>query len=389
MLNVGVFFGSRAAEHDVSIISGLQILENADKAKYNAFPVYVSRKGEWFVGEPLKKIETYKPFDENMKGLTKVYLPPVPNMGGLYAMGGSGIFAKAKLLCPMDCAILAFHGMNGEDGTIQGLMELADMPYSSCGVLGSAVGMDRIVMKAVFKSMGLNVLEGTYCYRDKWLAEKESIIAEAEKIGYPVYVKPANLGSSIGISKACDRAGFIKAMDTAAAYDKRILIEKGLENPREINCACLGMGANCEASLCEEPVSWEEFLTFDSKYISNAGKGMESLSRKIPAPISDELTERIRSTTKRIFSILDCKGVVRIDYMIDGATGMDYVCEINTIPGSFAFYLFEPMGISFKQLVDRLIEFAIAGAKDKAASTFAYDSKILDKALNGTKTVKK
>ena len=141
--------------------------------------------------------------------------------------------------------------------------------------------------------------------------------------------------------------------------------------------------------MCEEPVSWEEFLTFDSKYISNAGKGMESLSRKIPAPISDELTERIRSTTKRIFSMLDCKGVVRIDYMIDGATGMDYVCEINTIPGSFAFYLFEPMGISFKQLVDRLIEFAIAGAKDKAASTFAYDSKILDKALNGTKTVKK
>ena len=188
MQNIGVFFGSRAAEHDVSIISGLQILENADKAKYNVFPVYVSRKGEWFVGEPLKNVETYKHFDENMKGLTKVYLPPVPGMGGLYA-NASGLFAKAKLVCPMDCAILAFHGMNGEDGTMQGLMELADMPYSSCGVLGSAVGMDKIVMKAVFKSMGLNVLDGTYCYRDTWHADREKIIAEAEKIGYPVYVK--------------------------------------------------------------------------------------------------------------------------------------------------------------------------------------------------------
>ena len=271
MQNIGVFFGSRAAEHDVSIISGLQILENADKAKYNVFPVYVSRKGEWFVGEPLKNVETYKHFDENMKGLTKVYLPPVPGMGGLYA-NASGLFAKAKLVCPMDCAILAFHGMNGEDGTMQGLMELADMPYSSCGVLGSAVGMDKIVMKAVFKSMGLNVLDGTYCYRDTWHADREKIIAEAEKIGYPVYVKPANLGSSIGISRAADRESFIKAMDTACAYDKRILIEKGLEKPREINCACLGMGADCIASLCEEPVSWEEFLTFDSKYIMSAGK---------------------------------------------------------------------------------------------------------------------
>lgn len=388
MQNIGVFFGSRAAEHDVSIISGLQILENADKAKYNVFPVYVSRKGEWFVGEPLKNVETYKNFDENMKGLTKVYLPPVPGMGGLYANAG-GLFAKAKLICPMDCAILAFHGMNGEDGTMQGLMELADMPYSSCGVLGSAVGMDKIVMKAVFKSMGLNVLDGTYCYRDTWHADREKIIAEAEKIGYPVYVKPANLGSSIGISRAADREGFIKAMDTACAYDKRILIEKGLEKPREINCACLGMGADCVASLCEEPVSWEEFLTFDSKYITSAGKGMQSQARKLPAPISDELTAEIQRTTREIFAMLDCRGVVRIDYMLDGESNTPYVCEINTIPGSFAFYLFEPMGISFKQLVDRLIELAFAGAKEKKASTFAFDSKILEKASNGIKTVKK
>lgn len=388
MQNIGVFFGSRTAEHDVSIISGLQILENADKAKYNAFPVYISRKGEWFTGEPLRKIETYKHFDENMKGLTRVYLPPVPNSGGLYT-SSSGLFAKSKLAYPMDCAILAFHGMNGEDGTMQGLMELANIPYTSCGVLGSAVGMDKIVMKAVFKSMGLNVLEGTYCYRDIWRANREAIIESAERIGYPVYVKPANLGSSIGISRATDRESFIRSMETACGYDRRILIEKGLEKPREFNCACLGMGADCVASLCEEPVSWEEFLTFDSKYITNSGKGMQSQARRLPAPIPQQLTEKIQHTTKEIFAMLDCRGVVRVDYMLDTATDTLYVCEINTIPGSFAFYLFEPMGISFKKLVDRLVEFAFAGAKEKADNIFAFDSKILEKASNGVKTVKK
>ena len=197
------------------------------------------------------------------------------------------------------------------------------------------------------------------------------------------------MGSSIGISRAADRESFINAMDTACAYDKRILIEKGLEKPREINCACLGMGADCIASLCEEPVSWEEFLTFDSKYITSAGKGMQSQARKLPAPISDELTAEIQRITREIFAMLDCRGVVRIDYMLDGESNTPYVCEINTIPGSFAFYLFEPMGISFKQLTNRLIELAFAGAKEKKASTFAFDSKILEKASNGIKTVKK
>ena len=159
MLNLAVIFGSRAAEHDVSIISGLQILENADKSKYNAFPVYVSRKGEWFIGEPLRRVETYKNFNPDGKGLTRVVLPPVPGMNGLYTLGQGGLFgAKAQKVADVDCAILALHGMHGEDGTMQGLLELANIPYSSCGVTGSAVGMDKIIMKAVFKSMGLPVL---------------------------------------------------------------------------------------------------------------------------------------------------------------------------------------------------------------------------------------
>ncbi|HWQ59092.1 MAG TPA: D-alanine--D-alanine ligase family protein [Clostridia bacterium] len=388
MQNLGVFFGSRAAEHDVSIISGLQVLENADKSKYNAFPVYVSRAGEWFIGEPLKHIATYKNFDSGMKGLTKVMLPPAPGAKGLYAQ--KGLFGKLGLVQPLDCALLAFHGLHGEDGTMQGLFELADIPYTSCGVVASAAGMDKIVMKAVFQSMGLPVLPSVWCYRDEWKRDREAVLARTEALGYPLFVKPSQLGSSIGISKATDRASLEKAVEIACSFDWRILIEKGLERPDEINCACVGFGNETKVSLCEQPVSWEEFLTFDQKYLAGSkGKGMENLARKIPAPIPDELTKRVKDYTREIFRTFGCKGVVRVDYMMDRATGELYVCEINTIPGSFAFYLFEPAGLSFRHLVDQLVGYAHEALVQKNDSTFAYDSKILDKALGGTKTSKK
>jgi D-alanine-D-alanine ligase len=202
MVNLGVLFGSRTAEHDVSVISGLQILENADKSKYNAFPVYISRKGEWFIGEPLRDIKTYKDFDPGQKGLTKVFLPPVPGMKGLYRASSGGLFGGSGKVCDLDCAILAMHGMHGEDGTLQGLFELADIPYSSSGVTGSALGMDKIVMKGVFQSMGLPTLPGKYFYRSEWNKDPEKVLDEASQLGFPLFVKPANLGSSIGIGKA-------------------------------------------------------------------------------------------------------------------------------------------------------------------------------------------
>jgi D-alanine-D-alanine ligase len=388
MENLGVFFGSRAAEHDVSIISGLQALENADKSKYNAFPVYVSRAGEWFVGEPLRNIATYKNFDPNLKGLTKVMLPPAPGMKGLYAR--KGLFGKLRLVQPLACALLAFHGLHGEDGTMQGLFELADIPYTSCGVVASAAGMDKIVMKAVFQSMGLPVLPSVWCYRDEWNKDREAVLARAEALGYPLFVKPSQLGSSIGISKVADRASLERAVEIACAFDWRILIEKGLDRPDEINCACVGFGEETRVSLCEQPVNWQEFLTFDQKYLAGGkGKGMESLARKIPAPIGEELTARVRDYTREIFRTFGCKGVVRVDYMLDRASGELYVCEINTIPGSFAFYLFEPDGLSFRHLVDALVGYAHEALAQKNGSTFAYDSTILDKALGGVKNSKK
>ncbi|MBR0026731.1 MAG: D-alanine--D-alanine ligase [Clostridia bacterium] len=394
MIKLGVIFGSRAAEHDVSIISGLQILENADKSKYDAFPIYISRKGEWFIGEPLRDIKNLKNFDPNMKGLTRVCMPAIPGYNGLMSMeqGGGGLFGKknaSSKAAELDCAILAMHGMNGEDGTLQGLFELADVPYSSAGVTGSAVGMDKIVMKAVFESMGLPVLPGKYFYRSECEKDMERVLDEAETLGYPLFVKPANLGSSIGINRANDREGLKHALQVAMNFDRRILVEKGLDKPVEINCACLGRGADCLASVCEQPVSSDELLSFEDKYLSGGGKGMKSLDRKIPAPISEELTENIQRMTRDIFKMLECKGVVRIDYMIDRATDKVYVNEINTIPGSFAFYLYEPMGIPFRELIDRLVEGAYADHKEKHESSFAFDSEILNKVMGGSKIVKK
>ena len=387
MKKLGVIFGSRSAEHEISIISGLQILENADKSKYDAFPIYISKDGEWFVGEPLRDIKNYKTFDPSMKGITKVILPPVPGMNGLYALSQGGLFKKSAKVCELDCAILALHGMHGEDGCVQGLLELADIPYTSSGLVGSAVGMDKIVMKSVFYSMGIPVLDSIYCYRSEWKKNREGILDNAEKLGYPLYVKPANLGSSIGISKAVDRETLEHAVDVASAFDRRIIIEKGIEKPIEINCACIGFDGEVTPSVCEESIAWDEFLTFDDKY-TRGGKGMKGAARKIPAPISDELTDTIRDYTAKIFRMLECKGVVRVDYMIDPATEKIYVCEINTIPGSFAFYLFEPMGIKFKQLVDMLVEYAYAAYEQKKESTYAYSSDVINKSASGQRLPK-
>ncbi|MDL2235893.1 D-alanine--D-alanine ligase [Christensenellaceae bacterium OttesenSCG-928-L17] len=388
MMKVAVLFGSRAAEHDVSIVSGLQLLENIDRSKYDAYPVYISRSGEWFVGEPLKDILNYKNFKPDMPGITKVYLPPVPGHNGLYAMqSGSGLFAKTEMkkIVQMDCAILSFHGMHGEDGTIQGLFELCDIPYSSVGVTGSGVGMDKIIMKAVFESMGLQVVPSKYCYRADWKKKPDAVLDEMEALGYPLIVKPANLGSSIGIGRADDRLELRNRMDVAAYYDRRILVERAIVNPIEINCACLGYGSDYIASMCEQPATYVngKLLDFDKKYLQKAtkGQGMASLARLIPAPIGEEMTNKIQRMTIDVFEMLECKGVVRIDYMIDPETNEVYINEINTIPGSFAFYLFEPMGMKYSALIDRLIACALQAQQDKEASEYAYDSKLIAKII--------
>ena len=398
-LNIAVIFGSRSCEHDVSIISALQLIEAAKTAGFTVIPVYISREGLWYTGEALTQIETFREFNPMGKGITRVNLDVSANAGDLWAWPPqrAGLFAKVPApIAHIDVAIPVLHGLHGEDGTVQGLLEMANIPYASSGVLGSAVGMDKIAMKQMLRGAGYPVLDYVWLTRDQLKADREAIVERIEReIKYPAFVKPAALGSSIGVSKATNREELDKALDLAASYDRRILVEVGINNPVEINCAALGYGEDVRTSVCEMPVpsTGDKFLNFFEKYLRNAGtkgessRGMKSLSRVVPAPIGEELTERIQRMTKEIFRLLDCRGTVRIDFILD-ENDVLYVNEPNTIPGSLAFYLWQECGVSFGKLVEIMVEDALRAHADQDSSVYAYDSTILQKVAAGAKGAK-
>lgn len=389
--NIAVIYGGCTVEHQVSIVTALQLIENIDRSKYNIIPIYISNKGEWFTGKELLDIEAYKDFEYRERAFKKVLIPPVPSIKGLMHYPKKfGIFSNS-IFRGIDVVIPAMHGMNGEDGTIQGLLELANIPYVGSGVVGSAVGMDKAVMKSVFKGNNLPVLK-YYCFlRAEWDKDKKKIIDKIEgELEYPVFVKPANLGSSIGISKAKDKGSLENAIEVAAYYDRKIIVEQGVESPIEINCAVMGFGDEVEASVCEQPINWEEFLTFEDKYTrggKNSGEsGMESMERKIPAPITDKLAEKIKELSINAFKAMDCRGVARIDFIVEKNGMKPYINEINTIPGSFSFYLWEHSGIKYPELIDRLIDIAYRVNQEKNRNVYCYDSDILSKVQDGQKS---
>ena len=268
---------------------------------------------------------------------------------------------------------------------------MANLPYTTTGVAGSAIGMDKIMMKQFFKGAELPVLPGTWYQRSQWEREQAAVLDDVEvRLGYPVFVKPANLGSSIGVSRADDREGLIDSLQLAFDYDRRVLVEKGLDKPIELNCSVLGYDDEVEASPIEMPVTGEQFLDFSEKYLASGGsKGMASLHRILPAPIEDSLRDRIQALSKDIFRMMDCKGVVRIDYMFDRASEQIFITEINTIPGSLAFYLWENAGVKYTELIDRMVRHAQRAHEDKNMHNYAFTSNILSAVnLGGAKGAK-
>jgi D-alanine-D-alanine ligase len=391
-LNIAVIFGGRTVEHDVSIVTALQFMDNANKERYSMIPLYISRDGRWYYGEKLRDISFYEKF--NAEQVTQVYLEPTDGSRGIYAAKAGGLFGGGrKPLTDIDAVVPSIHGMNGEDGTLQGLLELMNIPYASPGVLGSALGMDKIAMKTAFAGAGLPILPWAGVERSRSQNEGTAVLDEIEKsLGYPVYVKPSNLGSSIGISRADNREGLQRALEVAFSYDRRAVVEHGVTDIQEINCSALGFEGNVKASFCEQPVSWKEFLTFEEKYLRGGkgakstgekGGGMENMQRLIPAPISGEMTKAVQEMSVKAFRLLDCRGVVRVDFIIDKASDELYINEINTVPGSFAFYLWEPAGIPYPKLIDIIIEKAYEAHKEKNKNTYAYDSSLLKKFKKG------
>lgn len=388
MKKVGVIFGGRSVEHEVSVITGMQIIENIDKTKYEVVPIYINKEGKWLTGNSLMDFKNYK--DNNFKDAKEIIISPSYKDNNIYARPENmGIFGK-KVLGEIDIMFPAIHGTNGEDGTIQGLLELIDIPYVGPGVLGASVGMDKILMKDVYKANNLPVVEYSWFYRSKWEKDKDQIIEDIEEeLGYPLFVKPANLGSSIGISKAKDREGLISSIEIAIKYDRKIIIEKAVESPREINCAVIGYEDELITSLCEEPLGWEEILTFEDKYVKSNAKGGKSSGERriIPAEIEDNIREEIEQLAKKAFTTIDARGVSRIDFLIDKNKKI-YINEINTLPGSISFYLWEGKGYPFNKLIDELINIAIKVYDEKKDNVYSYDADLFNRIQYGSKVKK-
>ena len=387
--NVGVIFGSRSCEREVSIISALQLMRYADPEKYDVIPVYIHDDGTWYSGNALRDLKTYQPFRGEQENCLKVFLDMSSGSGALHVRQSSGLIRKTtiEIAARIDVFVIVMHGLNGEDGSLQGMLELANVPYTSTGIAGSAVGMDKIMMKQFFRGGGLPVLPGLSFSRKEYHDHEQRVIEKTgRELGYPVFVKPANLGSSIGVSRADNAAELADSLELAFEYDRRVLVEKGLNKPIELNCSVLGFDQELEASPIEMPVSADDFLNFKEKYLSSGGsKGMASLHRILPAPIEDTLKEKIQDLSKQIFRMLDCKGVVRIDYMFDAEQEALYITEINTIPGSLAFYLWENAGTSYGSLIDKMIEYAFVAHDEKNAANYAFTSDILKSAVIGSK----
>lgn len=388
-IRLALIYGSRTCEHDVSIISALQAAQHVNPDDYDLIYVYIDQNGEWYTGEKLADISLYRNFDK--RAVVRVIPMGVDGKLRLMQHPDDKLLPIGRLrqIAEADVVMPVMHGMNGEDGTLQGMLELWNIPYTSSGVLGSALGMDKIAMKRMFRACGFPVLKDVCVERSEWKRNRAGVLSRVmNELSFPVYVKPSNLGSSIGINRADNKNGLEDAIDIAVSYDRRVQVETGIQDLMEINCAVLGYGGDAMASVTEMPVRWSDFLSFDEKYLRGAkgsakgtksapSKGMSSLSRQMPAPISPELTHRVEELAVDAFKALDCKGVARIDFLYDKAADELYIGEINTIPGSLAFYLWEGRGISFERMIDMMVEYAFRANADRNENVFSYQSAIL------------
>ena len=358
MKTIAVIFGGKSVEHDISIITGLQVIKNLSD-QFLVVPIYISRDGDWFVGEKLKDIKFFVNFCE--KGLHKCYF--TPNDSSLK------IRTKFKIKSQkIDSVILALHGVNGEDGSIQGLLELSKIPYSSSSILGSGLTLDKVLTKIVLKESGIRTPDFIYFYVDEFELNKKEILDKIKSLKTNVVIKPARAGSSIGIKKCKTSKEIIDAINLAKCFDNKIIVEQAIENFREVNIACLGLENDIKMSVIEE-VSGTDILSFDQKYINS-----QQVKRVVDVNLDKQLESEIKSIAKKAFKIFECGGVVRFDFFITENNEV-MLNEINSIPGSLANYLFKDL--TFSQILNCLIELSEQKKKIKDNLTYLYSSKAL------------
>ena len=388
---IGVFFGGRSTEHEISVISANQAINAIDKDKFDVVPVYITKQGKWYTGDSLLEISNYRDITSMLAKCQEVYMKPIYGDYNLYKakkpMFGSDIVTKFDVVIPV------LHGSNGEDGIFEGVLETIGIPYAGCSTLASANGMDKITMKMILQASGIPVVDYLWLTDRQWFEKRDELIADIEKkLGYPVIVKPANLGSSVGIGRAHDREDLIDKINTAEQYSSRIIVEHMVDNLQEINCSVLGDCDDYQTSVLEEPIKSGEILSYTDKYMGGSkGKtGMQSAQKRIPADLPADETARIKELAGKTFAVLSCHGVSRVDMIIDRDNRNIYVNEINTIPGSLSFYLWEASGIKFDKLMERLVSLALKRKRDESTKTVSYDQNIFSMGggVKGAKGVK-
>lgn len=380
--NIGVFFGGCSTEHEISVISASQAMSAIDRDVYDVTPIYITKQGHWYTGDALLDVANYRDIPALLAKCREIYMEPVRGDYNVYSrkrpLFGNGVVTKLDVVIPV------LHGSYGEDGTFEGILDAIGIPYAGCNVLASANGMDKITMKMILASDGIPVVDYVWFTDKQWFTKRDKLIADIEnRLGYPVVVKPANLGSSVGIGRADNRDELIDRVADAERYSTRLIVEKMVENLQEINCAVLGDADEYITSVLEEPIKSGEILSYTDKYMGGTkdNRGMHAAKKRIPADLPADETDRIRFLAGETFRVLGCHGVSRVDVMVDAKTRQIYVNEINTIPGSLSFYLWEAAGIKFDELMDRLVRLAFKRQRDLAAKTVSYDQNIF--ALGG------
>lgn len=392
-IKLGVIFGGESVEHEVSIISAVQAINNLDKEKYDIIPIYISKDKIWYTGKMLMEIDVYKDFNDLKKYAKKVTLTKTED--GFFLIKNNGLFNKK--VEELDIVFPIVHGKGVEDGSLAGFLETVGIPYVGSSMLGASLGQDKVVMKQVMQSCGIPVPDYTWFYDNEYLSDSKTVLNKIKKIGYPVIVKPANLGSSVGITVVKKESDIENAIEDAISYDTKIVVEKLIDNLVEVNCSVTGNSEYQETSAIDEVITKNEFLTFNDKYINGGKKGklktpksgMVSTDRIIPARISKKVEDNVIKYAKETFKVLNLKGITRIDFLVDKKNELVYVNEPNTIPGSLAFYLWKAKGVEYKDLLDDAIKLAIKEYKDNSKKTTSFESNILSGYNGGVKGLKK
>lgn len=400
-IRVGVIFGGESVEHEVSIISAIQAMNKMDEEKYEIIPIYITKDREWYTGDMLKDIEVYQDLNLIKRYSTNVVL---------YYKDGSYVLQKKKglfksIVKELDIAFPVVHGTNVEDGVLQGYLQTIGIPFVGSNVYGSVAGQDKTIMKDIWTEAGLPMTKYVWFYDTEYRQDKDLVLDKIKGLKYPLIVKPATTGSSVGISFCDDVNSLKEGIDEAVQYDTKIIVEEVVQNLKEVNIAVMGNYENQKVSAIEEVLSGNKFLTFQDKYIGNGkgklkgfkkgaiktnSKGMASANRKLPADLDSKMEKEIEEIAMKAFKVLGSSGNSRIDFLVDEKAKKVYINEINSIPGSLAFYLWDAKDINFTQVLDDMIQIGIKDYKKRVSKTHSFESNILAgfAANNGVKGMK-